>query len=230
MEYSKIDKLNVNPSLLGFGCMRFPKKEDGTIDEVEAERMLDHAIESGVTYIDTAYPYHDGESEPFVGRVLKKYKREDFYLATKLPMFKIDSLEHALNKDTWKKVIDLNIIPYCEELKKQGRIKNFGFSFHDDYEVFEEIINYRDWDFCQIQLNYIDTDIQAGMKGYKLTEEKNVPLVIMEPIKGGALASLSDDIEQVFTDYNPNVSISSWALRFVASHPNVKFVLSGMST
>lgn len=171
MEYSKIDKLNVDPSLLGFGCMRFPKKEDGTIDEVEAERMLDHAIESGVTYIDTAYPYHDGESEPFVGRVLKKYKREDFYLATKLPIFKIDSLEqakeifeeqmkrldvdyvdfyllHALNKDTWKKVIDLNIIPYCEELKKQGRIKNFGFSFHDDYEVFEEIINYRDWDFC----------------------------------------------------------------------------------
>ena len=95
MEYSKIDKLNVNPSLLGFGCMRFPKKEDGTIDEVEAERMLDHAIESGVTYIDTAYPYHDGESEPFIGRVLKKYKREDFYLATKLPMFKIDSLEQA---------------------------------------------------------------------------------------------------------------------------------------
>ena len=189
-------------------------------DEVEAERMLDHAIESGVTYIDTAYPYHDGESEPFVGRVLKKYKREDFYLATKLPMFKIDSLEqakeifeeqmkrldvdyvdfyllHALNKDTWKKVIELNIIPYCEELKKQGRIKNLGFSFHDDYEVFEEIINYRDWDFCQIQLNYIDTDIQAGMKGYKLTEEKNVPLVFMEPIKGGALVSLSDDIEQL---------------------------------
>ena len=95
MEYSKIDKLNVDPSLLGFGCMRFPKKEDGTIDEVEAERMLNHAIESGVTYIDTAYPYHDGESEPFVGRVLKKYKREDFYLATKLPIFKIDSLEQA---------------------------------------------------------------------------------------------------------------------------------------
>ena len=139
-------------------------------------------------------------------------------------------LLHALNKDTWKKVIDLNIIPYCEELKKQGRIKNFGFSFHDDYEVFEEIINYRDWDFCQIQLNYIDTDIQAGMKGYKLTEEKNVPLVIMEPIKGGALASLSDDIEKVFTDYNQNASISSWALRFVASLPNVKVVLSGMST
>ena len=95
MEYSKIDKLGVNPSLLGFGCMRFPKKEDGTIDEVEAERMLDHAIESGVTYIDTAYPYHDGESEPFVGRVLKKYKRKDYYLATKLPMFKINSLEQA---------------------------------------------------------------------------------------------------------------------------------------
>ena len=253
MEYSKIEKLGVNPSLLGFGCMRFPKKEDGTIDEAEAERMIDHAIANGVTYIDTAYPYHDGASEPFVGKVLKKYDRKSFYLATKLPMFKIESLEeakeifeeqmkrldvdyvdfyllHALNKTQWQKVLDLGILPYVEELKKEGRIKNLGFSFHDDYEVFEEIVNYRDWDFCQIQLNYLDTDIQAGMKGYKLTEEKNIPLIIMEPIKGGALANLPEDIAHVFTDYNPNVSISSWALRFVASLENVKVVLSGMST
>ena len=113
MEYSKIDKLGVNPSLLGFGCMRFPKKEDGTIDEVEAERMLDHAIESGVTYIDTAYPYHDGESEPFVGRVLKKYKRKDYYLATKLPMFKINSLEQA--KEIFEeqmKRLDVNYVDF----------------------------------------------------------------------------------------------------------------------
>ena len=253
MEYSKIDKLNVNPSLLGFGCMRFPKKEDGTIDEVEAERMLDHAIESGVTYIDTAYPYHDGESEPFVGRVLKKYKREDFYLATKLPMFKIDSLEqakeifeeqmkrldvdyvdfyllHALNKDTWKKVIDLNIIPYCEELKKQGRIKNFGFSFHDDYEMFREIITYKQWDFCQIQYNYMDRDVQAGDRGYALAEKMGVPMIVMEPVKGGTLANLPKEAEDVFRAADPDATCASWALRWVGSRPNVKVILSGMSS
>ncbi len=252
MEYSKIDKLNVNPSLLGFGCMRFPLNENGTIDEAEAEKMLDHAIDSGVTYIDTAYPYHDGDSEPFVGRVLKKYKREDFYLATKLPMWKlihwmmqrkslknqlkrldVDYVDfyllHALNKETWKKVMDLGIIPYCEEFKEQGKIRNFGFSFHDDYEVFEEIITYRKWDFCQIQYNYVDTDIQAGDKGYAYRKTSN-SIIIMEPIKGGALDSLPNDIDKVFKDYKQNRSISCWALRWVAHYRNVKVVLSGMST
>lgn len=253
MEYRQIDKMNIAPSLLGFGCMRFPKNEDGTINEAEAEKMMDYAIKNGVTYIDTAYPYHNGDSEPFVGRVLKKYNREDFYLATKLPVWKVESVDdaktifeeqlarldvdyvdfyllHALSKDRWQKLLDLGIIPYCEELQRQGKIKHLGFSFHDEYEVFEEILTYRDWDFCQIQFNYIDTDVQAGMKGYQLAEERNVPLVIMEPIKGGSLAMLPDDIAGMFKEKDPDKSISSWALRWVASKPNVKVVLSGMST
>lgn len=253
MENRKFDRLGIDISLLGFGCMRFPLQEDGRIDEKEAEKMLDTAIAAGVNYIDTAYPYHEGDSEPFVGRVLDKYDRSSYYLATKLPLWSVHTLEdakrlfesqlqrlhkdyvdfyllHAVNKDTWKKVLDLGILPYLDEEKKAGRIKNLGFSFHDHYEVFEEMIHYRDWDFCQIQLNYMDTDTQAGMKGYELTVKKGIPLVIMEPVKGGSLAGFSGDIDKIFKDENPDASIASWALRWVGSLPNVKVILSGMST
>lgn len=253
MEYRQLDKLNIKTSLLGFGCMRFPTLEDGSINEAEAEKMIDHAISQGVNYIDTAYPYHNGDSEPFVGKVLKKYNRKDFYLATKLPVWNIEKFEdverifneqltrldveyvdfyllHALDKTKWQKVLDLGIIPYCEKLKAEGKIKYLGFSFHDDYEVFEEIINYRQWDFCQIQLNYIDTDIQAGLKGYELAKSKDIPMVIMEPIKGGSLASLPEDIEKMFKSHDSQASLSSWALRWVGSLDNIKVILSGMST
>lgn len=253
MEYRKMEKLGIAPSVLGFGCMRMPKKEDGTIDEKEAERMIDHAIAQGVTYIDTAYPYHDGESEPFVGKVLKKYPRESFYLATKMPIWQLKTKEdvvrifneqlqrlqveyvdfyllHALDAKKWQTVLDLDILDFVDEMKKAGKIKYIGFSFHDEYETFEKILTYRDWDFCQIQYNYMDRDIQAGDRGYALTEKLGVPLVIMEPIKGGSLARLPEDIDAIFKQENPSVSTSSWALRWVASHPNVKVILSGMST
>ena len=215
--------------------------------------MLDTAIEAGVTYIDTAYPYHNGDSEPFLGRVLKKYNRKDFFLATKLPIWNVKTLEdakrlfqeqldrlqvdyidfyllHCLDKEKWQTVLDLGLIPYFEEMKRQGKIRFFGFSFHDDYEVFETIATYRSWDFCQIQYNYIDTDIQAGDNGYALTEKLGIPLVIMEPVKGGSLAQLPEDVTEPFKKARPDSSISSWALRWVASKPNVKVVLSGMST
>lgn len=253
MEYRNFEKLGVSPSLLGFGCMRFPLNEDGSICEPEAEKMLDTAIGAGVTYIDTAYPYHNGDSEPFLGHVLKKYNRKDFFLATKLPIWNVKTLEdakrlfqeqldrlqvdyvdfyllHCLDKEKWQTVLDLGLIPYFEEMKQQGKIRFFGFSFHDDYEVFETIATYRPWDFCQIQYNYIDTDIQAGDKGYALTEKLGIPLVIMEPVKGGSLAQLPEDVTLPFREARPDSSISSWALRWVASKPNVKVVLSGMST
>ena len=253
MEYRNFEKLGVSPSLLGFGCMRFPLNEDGSICEPEAEKMLDTAIEAGVTYIDTAYPYHNGDSEPFLGHVLKKYNRKDFFLATKLPIWNVKTLEdakrlfqeqldrlqvdyidfyllHCLDKEKWQTVLDLGLIPYFEEMKRQGKIRFFGFSFHDDYEVFETIATYRSWDFCQIQYNYIDTDIQAGDNGYALTEKLGIPLVIMEPVKGGSLAQLPEDVTEPFKKARPDSSISSWALRWVASKPNVKVVLSGMST
>ena len=253
MEKRKMEKSGIETSLLGFGCMRFPVTADGKIDEPEAEKMLDKAIAAGVNYIDTAYPYHNGDSEPFVGRVLKKYDRSSFYLATKMPPWAVENLEdakkvfanqlerlqtdyidfyllHAMNKSDWKKMLDLGVVEYCEGLKAEGKIKNFGFSFHDDYETFEQILTYRDWDFCQIQLNYMDMDEQAGRKGYELTEKLGIPLVIMEPIRGGSLAKFSDDINAKFAAMDPNASIASFALRFVGSMPNVKVVLSGMSS
>lgn len=253
MEYRKMEQLSVEPSLLGFGCMRFPLLEDGKIDEAEAEKMIDKAIAEGVCYIDTAYPYHGGDSEPFVGRVLNKYDRTSYLLATKLPVWKISDVEeakeifesqlkrldkdyvdfyllHALSKERWDNLLEQGILDYCESLKAEGKIRFLGFSFHDDYEVFEEIATYRKWDFCQIQFNYMDTEIQAGMRGYKLTEKLGIPLVIMEPVKGGMLASLPEDIEQMFKEAAPDKSIASWALRYVGTLPNVKVILSGMSS
>ncbi len=253
MEYRSMDKLGVKPSMLGFGCMRFPQKEDGSIDEVESEKMLDKAIEAGVTYIDTAYPYHNGESEPFVGRVLKKYKRDSFYLATKLPIWKVETMEdvkatfeeqlnrlqvdyvdfyllHALSKERWEKILKLGVLDFCKEMKEQGKLKYIGFSFHDSYEVFEEILTSWDWDFCQIQYNYMDTEHQAGDRGYALAEKLGVPMVIMEPIKGGSLAVLPEDIAAMYKEADQEASISSWALRWVGTHSNVKVILSGMST
>jgi len=247
----KIEKLGIETSLLGFGCMRFPTK-DGKIDEVRAEQMIDNAIARGVNYIDTAFPYHNGESEPFVGKVLKKYPRDSFYVATKLPCWEIKKPEdtdrifklqlehlqmeyvdfyllHALNRDSFHKMVELGALDYCIEMKKQGKIKNLGFSFHDSYEAFEEIASYRDWDFCQIQFNYMDTNEQAGLKGYELTEKLNIPLVIMEPIKGGSLANLPEEVMTELRAIRPDASNASWALRWVASFPNIRVVLSGMS-
>lgn len=253
MEKRKMEKLGAETSLLGFGCMRFPTGADGKIDQAEAERMLDRAYAAGVNYYDTAYPYHGGESETVVGRVMKKYDRGSFYLATKLPCWQVKTVEdvetllneqlqklqtdyidfylmHALNKDRFREMADMGCISRLEQLKEEGRIRNLGFSFHDDYAAFETILNYREWDFCQIQLNYMDANEQAGLKGYELTEKKGVPLVIMEPVKGGSLAAFPEDITEMYHSLDPSASMASYALRWVGSLPNVKVVLSGMST
>lgn len=253
METRKLEKLGIETSLLGFGCMRFPTTPEGGIDEAEAEKMMDKAIAAGVNYIDTAYPYHGGASEPFVGKVLKKYDRNSFYLATKLPVWKVEAIEdvdtvfceqlsrlqteyidfylmHALNKERFDRMVEIGCIERLEQLKAEGKIRYLGFSFHDDYETFERILNYRDWDFCQIQLNYMDAEEQAGLKGYKLAESKGVPMVIMEPIKGGSLAAFAEDITGRFRNLDPEASVASFALRWVGSLPNVKVILSGMST
>ena len=253
MEKRKFAKLGIDVSLLGFGCMRFPTGADGKIDQTQDEEMMDKAIQNGVNYIDTAYPYHNGESETFVGKVLKKYPRDSFYLATKLPVWLVNSIEdvdrlfneqlqklqtdhvdfylmHAMGKERWDAMLKLGCVERLEQLKAEGKIRFLGFSFHDSYEVFEEILNYRNWDFCQIQLNYMDIDEQAGMKGYKLAEEKGIPLTIMEPIKGGSLASFGEDIMEVFHEVRPGASAASFALRYVATLPNILTVLSGMSS
>lgn len=252
MEMRTFDKLGIQTSLLGFGCMRFPVDAQGKINEPEAERMIDRAIAAGVNYIDTAYPYHNGDSEPFVGKVLKKYERSSFYLATKLPCWNVKTLEdvdrlfneqlsrlqtdyidfylmHAMNGELFSRMEKLGVVKRLEELKAEGKIRNLGFSFHDSFEAFEKIITYRDWDFCQIQLNYMDTKDGPGMRGYELAEKLGIPLVIMEPIKGGSLACFAEDIAEVFRTMDKDASIASFALRWVGSLPNVKVILSGMS-
>ncbi|GFI64841.1 aldo-keto reductase IolS [Lachnospiraceae bacterium] len=253
MEKRKMERLGVETSLLGFGCMRFPTTKDGKINEPEAEKMIDRAIAAGVNYIDTAYPYHNGESEPFVGKVLKKYDRGSFYLATKLPCWAVKSLEdvdrlfeeqlsrlqtdyidfyllHALNRGSFHNMVELGGVKRLEQLKAEGKIRNLGFSFHDGYDAFEEIINYREWDFCQIQLNYMDTQDGPGMRGYELAEKKEIPLVIMEPVKGGSLACFAEDITETFRKLDPDASVASFALRWVGTLPHVKVILSGMSS
>ncbi len=252
MEMRKMDKLGIETSLLGFGCMRFPCNADGSIDEVQTEAMIDKAMAAGVNYIDTAYPYHDGKSELVVGKIMKKYDRSSFYLATKLPVWFVKTVEdvdkylneqleklqtdyidfyllHAMNKQRFDEMVAIGAIERLEQLKAEGKIKYLGFSFHDGYEAFEEMITYKDWDFAQIQLNYMDADEQAGMKGYALAEERGIPLIIMEPIKGGSLAVLPGDITAKFRALNPDASTASYALRWVGSLPNCKVILSGMS-
>lgn len=243
----------ITASLLGFGCMRFPTNEDKTINREETFKMLDKAYESGITYFDTAYPYHDGESEVVVGEWAKNKDRKSLLLVTKSPIWKINSIEdfyrifdeqlsklqtdyvdlylmHSLGKDSWKKILDLGLLDHLTKLKESGKILNAGFSFHDDYEVFEEIIKAYPWDFCQIQYNYMDINYQAGDKGYALAESMNIPMVIMEPIKGGQLANIPSELTTKLKELQPEKSTASWALRWVASHPNVLTVLSGMST
>ena len=252
MEMRRMDKLGIETSLLGFGCMRFPVNGEGKIDRPRAQEMLDNAIAAGVNYIDTAYPYHNGESEPFVGEALKKYDRSSLYIATKLPVWMVNSVEdaerifneqlehlqsdyvdfyllHAMGRERFEAMRDLGVIDRLAQLKEEGKIKYLGFSFHDSYEVFEEMIHYRDWDFCQIQLNYMDTEEQAGLKGYQLATDKGIPVVVMEPVKGGSLANFAEDITARFRAMDPEASTASFALRYVGSLPGVKVILSGMS-
>ncbi len=251
MEKRLFDKLGIKTSLLGFGCMRLPVK-DGKIDRERTAAMLDTAYKAGVNYFDTAFPYHGGESELVVGEILNRYERSSYYLATKLPCWEIHSLDdakrmldyqlerlqkdyidfyllHALNRGSFREMVSYGVPEYLAEMKEQGKIRYLGFSFHDEYDVFEEILNYRDWDFCQIQYNYMDRDYQAGDRGIALATEKEIPLVIMEPIKGGTLATLPEEVMTGLRALRPDASPASWALRFVGSRPIIHVILSGMS-
>ena len=238
-----------NVSLLGLGCMRFPLNEDGTIDEAQAEAMIGRALNAGINYIDTAYPYHKGESEPFLGRALKKYPRNSFYLATKLPVWLVNSVEdaerlfkeqlsrlqtkyidyyllHALDAGRWEKLVKEGIIEWAEAKKASGKIRHLGFSFHDTYPVFREILTYRQWDFCQIQYNYINLTHQAGTEGLKYAASKGLGVVIMEPLLGGKLANLAPHVAEAFPEGKSHVE---YALDFLWDKPEVSLLLSGMT-
>ena len=257
MEYRNWNKNAARTSLLGYGCMRLPTNADGSIDETRAAALLNTARAAGVNYFDTAYPYHGGQSEPFVGRVIAQWPRESFYLATKLPLWQCKSLDaakrifaeqlerlgvdyidfylmHSLHKALYDQAKALGIVDWLWELKAAGTIRNLGFSCHDNFAGFEHILRDQPWDFCQLQYNYLDTDDRAeeisGDRGYQLTEELGIPLIIMEPIKGGTLATLPPDAEAPLKALRPDTSDASWALRWVGSHKNVHIILSGMST
>jgi len=253
MKYRQFGDLDWKPSALGFGCMRLPTENGNeNIDEDEAARMLAYAIDHGVNYVDTAYPYHGGNSEPFVGRFLENGYREQVKLATKLPCWKIEEsddfdryldeqlerlrtnhidfyLLHALRESSWHDVRDLGVLDWAEGALADGRIGHLGFSFHDEYEVFEEIVDAYDWAFCQIQYNYMDIETQAGRKGLEYAAAKGIAVVIMEPLLGGRLVDPPEKIERIWQEAETHRTPADWALQWLWNQPEVALVLSGMT-
>ncbi|MBP7140188.1 MAG: aldo/keto reductase [Caldisericia bacterium] len=255
MKYRKFLKGNIDISSLGFGTMRFPTiKNEGDIDIQKTTEMLDYAIYNGLNYIDTAFTYHNGMSENFLGDYLEKRKvRDKSFLATKMPVWKIEKysdldyyfniqlrrlrtsyidfyLLHSLWQGSWEKVKNLNMLDFLIKKKEEGKIRFFGFSFHDEFNVFKEIIDYYNWDFYQIQLNYMNIDYQAGERGLKYAYEKGIQAIIMEPLKGGKLANPPQSIRNVFDEYKIKKSPVEWALSFLLNKKEILLILSGMSS
>lgn len=255
MQYRDFGKTGIQVSALGFGAMRFPMEsiegKDNVVNTSEAIKMMRHAIDEGVNYIDTAYIYHEGISETIVGQALKDGYRDRTYVATKCPVWEVQSPEdfdtildiqlnrldieyidfyllHALNKDSWNNtVLKHNLISKMEQAKKIGKIKHIGFSFHDEADVFTTIIDaYDGWDFCQIQMNYIDVYNQATIKGLEYAASKEIGVVIMEPLLGGKLANPPINVMQAL---DPIKTPVEWALDYLWSLPGVSVILSGMS-
>lgn len=255
MKYRIFPKTGEKISQLGFGAMRLPTLHDGSgkVDRAEAIRLIRHAIDCGVNYVDTAYVYHDGESEVIVGEALKDGYREKAFLATKLPLWSITSeadaegiletqlkrlctshidfyLAHSLDADKWEKFEEHGLFEFLKRKKAEGLIKKIGFSFHGlTLDLFKEIIDSHDWDFCQIQLNYMDANYQAGVEGLKYSALKGVPAVIMEPLKGGQLTDfVPDSVKKIWEGTGMDRTPADWAFRWVANFPEVLVILSGM--
>lgn len=243
-------------SQLGFGAMRLPCLEDGSIDENQVQEMVDYAFAKGVNYFDTAYPYHGGMSEIVLGRALSKYPRESFYLADKYPGHQISEsynpaeifeeqlkkcgveyfdfyLIHNVYENSIKAYTDprWGIVDYFVEQKKQGRIKHLGFSTHGSIAIMEEFLDIygEHMEFCQIQMNYLDWTMQDAKGKYEMLTERGIPVWVMEPVRGGQLSKLAEADEVSLKELRPDESATSWALRWLQGLPNVKMILSGMS-
>ena len=257
MNYRTFNAANMEVSLLGFGAMRLPapNNDPAGIDEAEAIRMIRYAIDQGVNYIDTAYVYHGMQSEIVVGKALADGYREKALVATKMPFWimkgpedmgtildeqleklAVDCIDmylvHGIDDDRWNTVKDWGIWDFLEKQRAIGKIRFIGFSFHGDSpEVFKDILDKYPWDFCQLQINYMDKDIQAGVEGYNHAVAKGVPIVVMEPLKGGSLTDIMPpSIQKYWDGLGSKRSPAEWALRWVANLPGVLTILSGMST
>jgi len=255
MQYRTFGKLEWKPSALGFGAMRLPilEGDTGKIDEDLAMRMIRSAIDAGVNYVDTAWPYHKGQSEPFVGRCLQDGYRDKVKVATKLPSWLVkepadfdtflnaqlehlqtDTIDfyllHGLNKTAWPNLRDLGVLEWADKAISSGRIQHLGFSFHDDLSLFKQIIDAYDWTFCQIMYNYMDTDFQAGREGLHYAANKGIAVVVMEPLRGGSLTRPAPaPVAKLWSTASTKRSQADWALQWVWNQPEVSLVLSGMS-
>ncbi|MGI6494891.1 MAG: aldo/keto reductase [Kiritimatiellia bacterium] len=242
--------------LLGFGMMRLPRVNPGSkapdIDYATTQKMFDRAMAAGVNYFDTAYFYHGGLSEKCAGDLLARYPRDSYFLADKMPIGipkteedvarifeeQLDRtkaghfdfyLVHGINGPKWEEAKKLRVYEFMEKMRDAGKIRFLGFSFHGSPEELQKIVDERPWDFVQIQLNYIDWEAQRAREQYGILTKADIPVVVMEPIRGGALAGLNPQAVQTLKSANPDASPASWALRYVGSLPNVVVILSGMS-
>lgn len=252
MLYRQMPKTKDDISILGFGCMRLPGKGAG-IDEEKAIEQIRYAVDQGVNYMDTAWPYHGGKSEVVLGKAVKDGYRDKVKIADKLPHWlcrsiadmdhyldeqlkRLDTdridyyLIHALEGGSWDGAVKQGVVEFMDKAKKSGKIVNAGFSFHGSRDDFKRIIDAYDWDFCQIQFNILDEHFQAGVDGLEYARSKGIGVVIMEPLRGGSLAGkLPDPVEKVFKKMHPEWSNVEWSLRWVWDHPGVITVLSGMN-
>jgi predicted aldo/keto reductase-like oxidoreductase len=235
--------------------MRLPIKDGvaANIDEPEATRIVRYAIDHGVNYLDTAYPYHGGNSELFLSRALKDGYRDKIRLATKMPCWKVQVAEdydrflneqlqklqtahidfyllHGLNQERWTKMRDLGVLAWAERAIADGRIRYLGFSFHDKYPAFQEIVDAYNWTFCQIQYNYMDIENQAGTKGLRYAASKGLAVIVMEPLLGGKLVDPPAPIQEIWDTAARKRSPADWALQWLWHQSQVSLVLSGMST
>ncbi|MFP4164972.1 MAG: aldo/keto reductase [Chitinispirillaceae bacterium] len=253
MLYRKFNTLNRDVSALGLGTMRFPTVKDGDqtrVDEAKTVELIRNCIDHGINYIDTAWPYHNGESEEVVGKALRDGYREKVVLTTKLPCWLIESsadfdkyldqqleklrtdhvdfyLLHALFTDRWEKMLSFDVFRWADRAVKDGRIGSLGFSFHDSPQLFTRIVDRYDWGMCQIQYNYLNENVQAGTRGLEYAASKGVPVVVMEPLLGGFLADPPGEIGKVIRESGKNPV--DLALSWLFDRPEVSCVISGMS-
>ena len=255
MQYRKFGRLDWQVSTLGMGCMRLPTLADSDqVDEAEAIKMIRYAVDHGINYFDTAYPYHGGNSEIVLGRALRDGYRERIKLATKLPMWAVESADdfdrllneqlqklevehidvylfHALNASRWETLLKLDLLDRAERAVADGRIGHIGFSFHDNVDVFKEIVDgYDNWTMCQIQYNYMDETRQAGTEGLEYAAAKGLAVVVMEPLLGGELVGPPPQIQALWDTATTRRAPVEWALDWLWHKPQVTLALSGMST